>query len=451
MRTIYLAHHQDHDLDVVLKVPSQAVLDQPRVCGRIVTEAKLWPGLDVHPNIACCFCVLDFEDVPIVVAEFVNGGDLRGWIAEGKCSDPKLALDLAIQFCYALEHIHSKGLIHRCIRPENIRLNQQGTLKLTDAVIERAAGMPPGNGSPAAVSGVASLDSYIAPEHFAALNADIRDDIFALGVCLYEMLCGQPPYEMARLARYEPLDPAKLRRDVDLPKSLCQLMRRCVDRNRDVRPSNAVELASQLGAIYDEIPGELRLSLQSELTDTQELRPGEIEAFLHDRAAQREEPDPEFKAAEADVARETEFREESVAEQFTASQIESAVPEAIELQSMAEHCCFQGKLEEAELNYLQALAIIDRILGPQHPYASVSLKELADLYKLEGESAKAEPLYKRLLTIQEKIFGTNDPKVARTLSKLADVCLAQNKVSESAIFAQRCVEMRKVLPPNGRL
>src|SRR6516225_4763322 len=120
MSTVYLTHHLRWNLDLVVKIPHQVILADPDHAHRITSEAQAWTDLGIHPHIAYCYYVHPLDGVPLLVIEFVDGGSLREWISDGRCSQLKLALDTSIQFCHGLEHAHSRGMIHRDIKPENI-------------------------------------------------------------------------------------------------------------------------------------------------------------------------------------------------------------------------------------------------------------------------------------------------------------------------------------------
>jgi WD40 repeat protein len=283
MGVVYLAHHESWNLDVVLKVPKQEILADPRLRHRITVEAEAWTELGLHPHIAYCYYVQPVEEIPVLVVEYLDGGNLRDWITEGKCADLKTGLDLAIQFCHGMEHAHSRGMIHRDIKPENILLSAEGMLKLTDFGIARLReGATEGRGGgpvPAAAAGRAQTVGaigtydYMAPEQFrSAHEVDARVDIFAFGVCLYEMLCGRRPYGMAAGARQQVPEPAQLRGDNTLPPRLSELMKRCVAWEREDRPGNVKEVRQELCAVYEAIFGEP--SVYAEVPEVAEVGDG---------------------------------------------------------------------------------------------------------------------------------------------------------------------------------
>jgi serine/threonine protein kinase len=204
MGEVYLARQRLWDVDVALKIPNDEIVSDPENRHRIVREAEAWTDLGLHPNIAYCYYVQPLGELLLLVIEYVDGGNLRDWIANGRCADLKTGLDLAIQFCHGLEHAHNKGLVHRDIKPENVLLMQDGTLKITDfGIVSKKLASPEALESTGAVrrivagvttAGIGTAE-YMAPEQWADQGGiDSRADIFAFGVCLYEMLCGARPY-----------------------------------------------------------------------------------------------------------------------------------------------------------------------------------------------------------------------------------------------------------------
>ena len=138
MGRVYIAHHKGWNVKLAIKSPNEMMLSDRNNFARVLREANSWTELGLHPNIAYCYYVRSIEDVPHIFVEYVDGGNLRQWIAEGKCIDYRVSLDLAIQFCHGMEHAHSKGMIHRDIKPENVLMTKDGMLKITDFGLVRA-------------------------------------------------------------------------------------------------------------------------------------------------------------------------------------------------------------------------------------------------------------------------------------------------------------------------
>lgn len=250
MGAVLLARHRDWDTDLVLKVPRPEILDDPSSAPRIRLEAEAWTSLGLHPHIVYCYFVLPVDEVPVLVIEYLKGGNLREYLAAGHGGDVRRMLDLSIQLCHGMEHAHKAGLVHRDIKPENILLDEDGTLKVTDfgiSLIDGAArvrsGTPVDGGMTMAGLGTRG---YMAPEQWVdAHKVDGRADIFAFGVCLYEMLCGARPYESTAGERRQAPEPLR-----SLPEPLRALMKQCVDWYRDARPATFSAVRERLVEVY---------------------------------------------------------------------------------------------------------------------------------------------------------------------------------------------------------
>ncbi len=142
MGHVYIVQHLKWNRELAIKAPNQAMLSDRDLFARILREAHSWTEMGLHPNIAYCYYVRNIENVPHIVVEYVDGGNLRQWLKEGKCRDYRKNLDLALQFCHGIEYAHGKGMIHRDIKPENILMTRDGTLKITDFGLVRKTADP---------------------------------------------------------------------------------------------------------------------------------------------------------------------------------------------------------------------------------------------------------------------------------------------------------------------
>src|SRR5262249_34048723 len=161
------------------------------------------------------------NQVPFVVLEHLEGGSLRPWIASGRTANLPIGINLAIQICHGLEWAHEQGVWHGALSPENVLLTLEGVARITDFWSESRALLngrsPPGTAPPAKRTD-RLLDAYVAPEQWVdSDDIDAQSDIFALGVCLYEIFCGRRPYEIARGPRRQPPEPRGTQNDQKLP------------------------------------------------------------------------------------------------------------------------------------------------------------------------------------------------------------------------------------------
>jgi eukaryotic-like serine/threonine-protein kinase len=135
-----------------------------------------------HPN---AVGVHDVDsDGRFVVTELVQGPSVRRLLAEQGTLSPETATRLAAGVCSALSAAHAAGVLHRGLKPENLLVAPDGSVKVTDFCLTRAVSEP----------GLAAV-RYLAPEELATGQVDDRSDVYALGCCLYELVCGRPPFD----------------------------------------------------------------------------------------------------------------------------------------------------------------------------------------------------------------------------------------------------------------
>ncbi|HLE31101.1 MAG TPA: serine/threonine-protein kinase, partial [Bacteroidota bacterium] len=187
MGVVYKAQDTRLDRLVALKFLPDHVAVGSAELERFVQEAKAAAGLS-HPNICTIYGIEEAEKKHFIVMEFVDGQMLQ----EKKAAlSMKQALDIGIQIADGLAAAHEKGIVHRDIKPENIMIRKDGRVQIMDFGLAklRGASRLTKEGSTVGTAG------YMSPEQVQGLETDHRSDIFSLGVLLYEMLTGQPPFK----------------------------------------------------------------------------------------------------------------------------------------------------------------------------------------------------------------------------------------------------------------
>ncbi|HYH48351.1 MAG TPA: Stk1 family PASTA domain-containing Ser/Thr kinase, partial [Acidimicrobiia bacterium] len=190
MAEVYLAHDQLLDRRVALKVLFPEFARDPAFVQRFRREAQAAANLN-HPNIVAVFDWGEEDGTYFIVMEYVEGRSLREAIQSDGPLYPNLAADLASDIAGALGFAHRSGVVHRDVKPGNILLTPQGQVKVTDFGIARAAGTSEGLTQTGSVMGTAT---YFSPEQAQGLPVDARSDVYSLGIVLYEMVCGVPPF-----------------------------------------------------------------------------------------------------------------------------------------------------------------------------------------------------------------------------------------------------------------
>jgi len=156
---------------------------------RFYREAKA-AGTLAHPNIVTIFDVGEENERHYIVMEYLEGHSLREIQQMQGALPLKESMEIAIQLSDALGYAHSKGIIHRDVKPDNVHILPGGIVKLTDFGIARISQEP----SITAHGQVFGTPSYMSPEQVASHTVDHRTDIFSMGICLYEMLTGRKPF-----------------------------------------------------------------------------------------------------------------------------------------------------------------------------------------------------------------------------------------------------------------
>jgi serine/threonine protein kinase len=188
MGEVYLATDTKLDREVALKFLPESLQKDAEARRRLIREARAASKLN-HPNILTIHAVEEADGRDFIVMEFVGGESLRDLIKAGEQSLGR-AIAVGVQICDGLEKAHQAGIVHRDLKPGNILIDEDGRAKLCDfgLAILRETG---GEGDNHGILGTAH---YISPEQVNGVDVDHRSDIWSLGVVLYEMLAGKPPF-----------------------------------------------------------------------------------------------------------------------------------------------------------------------------------------------------------------------------------------------------------------
>lgn len=243
MGEVYLAEDTKLKRRVALKFPlpnQDATLHR-----RFMREAEAVARLN-HPNVATIHEVGECKDRPFFVMEYIEGESLRSLCQRERLGVDRI-LSLASGICAGLAAAHEKGIIHRDIKPGNIVIDARGTPKLLDFGLATLTGVEPLT-QPGSLTGTLR---YMSPEQVRGETVDQRSDLFALGVVLYELLSGRPPFdgpnEAATLHAILTHTPTSIiEHRAEVPEAVEGIVFRLLERDRDRRFQSAAELEAAL-------------------------------------------------------------------------------------------------------------------------------------------------------------------------------------------------------------
>jgi serine/threonine-protein kinase len=263
MGVVVAARHEQLDQRVAIKLVRDQVLRNPEAVQRFLREARAAAKLkSEHAARVLDVGTLD-SGVPYMVMEFLEGCDLAQMLEKRGPLPVDLAAEWVAQACEALAEAHAAGIVHRDLKPQNLFLARSvggGTaVKVLDFGVSKSAEAL--TGGPGALTRTRSMlgsPLYMAPEQMrSSRDVDARADVWALGIVLFELLTRRLPFEAETLPELclkvvseAPLQLSVVRPDV--PATMCQIVARCLEKDRDRRFANAAELAAALGPLMPE-------------------------------------------------------------------------------------------------------------------------------------------------------------------------------------------------------
>jgi serine/threonine protein kinase len=271
MGEVYRARDTRLDREVAIKLlPPSLASDSDRL-QRFAQEARATSALN-HPNILTIYDIGTHEENPFIVAELLNGSELRELLNDGPLTARK-ALDYAQQVAQGLAAAHEKGIVHRDLKPENLFVTHDGRVKILDfglaklrpqrnAVLSSEIETQKQITDPGTVMGTVG---YMSPEQVRGHEVDHRSDIFSFGSILYEMLSGQRAFRretmaetMTAILKEEP--PELIESNAKINPQLDKIVRRCLEK----QPGRRFQTASDLGFAIEALCGSTSASeLQS--------------------------------------------------------------------------------------------------------------------------------------------------------------------------------------------
>lgn len=248
MAVVYKAVQPALDRLVAIKELRAEYVNDRQIATRFEREATSLATLQ-HGNIVHVYDYLKDEEAAYIVMEYVDGIDLFDVLAETTKVPPDIASIVAAQVAEGLEYAHYRGIVHRDIKPSNILLSKRGEVKIMDFGIAR----DPGKSELTQIGLAVGTPAYMAPEQIRGDTIDFRTDVFALGICLYEMLSGEKPWpeEEGRSVTVKVLDEPYVPLDrvtSGVPAELAAIVDRCLAKEASRRYASTFELRVALEA-----------------------------------------------------------------------------------------------------------------------------------------------------------------------------------------------------------
>ncbi|MBQ8767990.1 MAG: Stk1 family PASTA domain-containing Ser/Thr kinase [Clostridia bacterium] len=242
MAVVYKAYDNIDDRIVAIKILKDEYLTNDEFKRRFKNESKAIAVLS-HPNIVRVYNVSFGDRIQYIVMEYVDGITLKEYIEQQGAVNWKEAVHFMSQILAALQHAHDKGIVHQDIKPQNILLLQDGTIKVTDFGIARFSRADSNTTSEKAIGSV----HYISPEQARGEVTDEKADIYSVGVVLYEMLTGQLPFQSDNAVsvaimqlQKEPKRPREIISTI--PMGLEQITMRAMQKSPNGRYGSAAEM-----------------------------------------------------------------------------------------------------------------------------------------------------------------------------------------------------------------
>ncbi len=246
MAVVYRAYDTIDDRIVAIKILKDEYLNNQEFIRRFKNESKAIAVLS-HPNIVKVYDVSFGDRIQYIVMEYIDGITLKEYLDQQHEVRWKEAIHFTIQILRALQHAHEKGVVHRDIKPQNIMLLQDGTIKVTDFGIARFCRSETRTMTDKAIGSV----HYIAPEQARGDVTDEKADIYSVGVMLYEMLTGQLPFDSDNAVsvaimqlQTDPTPPHEI--NPSIPEGLEEIVLHAMEKNPAQRYQSAAEMLQDI-------------------------------------------------------------------------------------------------------------------------------------------------------------------------------------------------------------
>jgi len=247
MAEIFRARQKNLDRAVAIKRIRPELRDNKDIRERFRREARS-SAVVLHHNIAHVYDYRVVGDDAYIIMEYIDGFDLAEIIEKHGALPLDVALMMAYRIVQGLSHIHAHGMIHRDLKPDNVRISTKGEVKIMDLGIA----FDPAESNLTMPGVLIGSPHYLSPEQVIGAKLDVRADLFSFGITFFEMLTAKKPFSetqtesvYSRIQKGEYAPPQSLRGDL-LPYYI-QIIEQCLQVSPDRRPASANRLAAGMG------------------------------------------------------------------------------------------------------------------------------------------------------------------------------------------------------------
>ncbi|AMO84636.1 Serine/threonine-protein kinase PrkC [Solibacillus isronensis B3W22] len=246
MSNVYLAHDIILSRDVAIKILRYDLSNEEELHRRFQREALSATSL-TNPNIVSIYDVGEDGDMHYIVMEYIKGKTLKQYIQEFSPLSAARSAHIMKQLTSAIAHAHENGIIHRDIKPQNILMDEEGNVKITDFGIATSLGAT----SFTQTNSVIGTVHYLSPEQARGGVATMKSDIYALGIVFYELLTGELPFSgesavSIALKHLQAETPSVREFDASIPQSVENIVLKATAKDQNHRYSNAEEMEEDL-------------------------------------------------------------------------------------------------------------------------------------------------------------------------------------------------------------
>ena len=246
MGRVYKAKDKELGITVALKMIHPEYSAQPHIIERFKKETLLARSL-AHENVIRIYDLGEVDGIKFISMNYIKGQNLKELILTSGTLSVDTVISITKQICEALKAAHEKGIVHRDLKPQNILVDNNGRVFVTDFGVAKSVEIQE-DSAPGIIIGTIQ---YISPEQAEGEKADLRSDLYSLGIIIYEMLTGEKPFKAETYTGFiqkhiheKPKSPSKI--NPNIPSYLEKIILKCLEKDKNSRYQKAEEILHDL-------------------------------------------------------------------------------------------------------------------------------------------------------------------------------------------------------------